>query len=119
MICISTRSPATVVSWMKDGVIIDESSTDYTVTQTITDRASSTYSNILAVSVGVSGGVHGRYICTVSNDLGSDSEVVVVMSELDFPMLLKHLDFFFLTIIVDLFFYQTSINAKLGMESVD
>ena len=79
MICISTRSPATVVSWMKDGVIIDESSTDHTLTQTITDRATSTYSNVVTVN---EGGVAGTYICNVSNELGSDSKDVVAVGEL-------------------------------------
>ena len=82
MICISTRSPATVVSWMKDGVIIDESSTDYTLTQTITDRATSTYSNVVTVNEGVTTGVAGTYICNVSNELGSDSKDVVAVAEL-------------------------------------
>ena len=82
MICISTRSPATVVSWMKDGVIIDESSTDYTLTQTITDRATSTYSNVVTVNEGVTTGVAGTYICNVSNELGSDSKDVVAIGEL-------------------------------------
>ena len=80
--CISTGSPATVVTWMKDGVIIDESSTDYTLTQTITDRATSTYNNIVTVNVGAPGGVAGVYICTVSNDLGSDTDQLVAVGEL-------------------------------------
>ena len=82
MICISTRSPATVVSWMKDGVIIDESSTDHTLTQTITDRATSTYSNVVTVNEGVTTGVAGTYICNVSNELGSDCKDVVAVGEL-------------------------------------
>ena len=80
--CISTGSPATVVSWMKDGVIIDESSTDYTLTQTITDRATSTYNNILTVNVGAPGGVAGTYICTVTNELGSATDQLVGVGEL-------------------------------------
>ena len=80
LICVSTRSPATVVSWMKDGDIIDESSTDYTLTQTVTDRATSTYSNVLTIRMGAS--EVGTYICTVSNELGSDSEEVVTLGEL-------------------------------------
>ena len=80
MICISTKSPATVVSWMKDKVIINESSTDYTLTQTVTNRATSTYSNVLTVRMGAS--VVGTYICNVSNELGSYSEVVVTLGEL-------------------------------------
>ena len=80
--CISTGSPATVVSWMKDGVIINESSTDYTLTQTITNRAASTYNNIVTVNVGAPGGVAGTYICTVTNDLGTATGQVVAIGEL-------------------------------------
>ena len=65
---------------MKDGDIIDESSTDYTLTQTVTNRAASTYSNVLTISMGAS--VVGTYICIVSNELGSDSEEVVTLGEL-------------------------------------
>ena len=80
--CISTGSPATVVTWMKDGVIIDESSTDYTLTQTITNRATSTYNNIVTVNEGAPGGVTGTYICTVTNDLGTATGQVVAVGEL-------------------------------------
>ena len=80
--CISTGSPATVVTWMKDGVIIDESSTDYTLTQTITDRATSTYTNIVTVNVGAPGGVAGIYNCTVTNELGTATDQVVAVGEL-------------------------------------
>ena len=80
VICLSTGSPATAVSWMKDGQpLITDDSTDYTLTQTVTDRRASTYSNVLTVSEGVS--VPGIYTCTVTNDLGSDSSVVVVVGE--------------------------------------
>ena len=80
LVCVSTRSPATVVSWMNDGDIIDESSTDYTLTKTVTNRATSTYSNVLTIHVGAS--EVGTYICNVSNELGSDSEEVVSLGEL-------------------------------------
>ena len=78
--CVSTGSPATTVSWMKDGLPIDDS-THYTLTQTITDRVSSTYSNVLTVSEGAPGGVAGTYTCTVSNELGSDSDDVLAVGE--------------------------------------
>ena len=80
--CISTGSPATVVSWMKDGVIIDEPSTDYTLTQTITDRATSTYNNILTVNEGAPGGVTGTYTCTVTNDIGTATGQVMAVGKL-------------------------------------
>ena len=66
---------------MKEGLSIDDS-THYTLTQTVTDRASSTYSNVLTVSEGAPGGVAGTYTCTVSNELGSASDEVVALGEL-------------------------------------
>ena len=74
--CVSTGSPATTVSWMRDGLSIDDS-THYTMTQTVTDRASSTYSNALRISEGVPGGVAGTYTCTVSNELGNSTRKVM------------------------------------------
>ena len=65
---------------MKDGVSIDESSTHYTLTQTVTNRTTSTYSNVLTIHMGAS--VVGTYICIVSNELGSDSKEVVTLGEL-------------------------------------
>ena len=77
--CVSTVSPATNVSLMKDGQpLTTDGSSYYTLTQTVTDRASSTYSNVLTVSEGAPGGVAGTYTCTVTNELGSDSSVVTV-----------------------------------------
>ena len=75
--CVSTGSPATAVSWMKDGLSIDDS-TGYTHTQTVTDRANSTYSNVLTVSEGAPG---GTYTCTVYNELGNDTREVVAVGE--------------------------------------
>ena len=65
---------------MKDGVLLTtDGSTGSTLTQTVTNRPSSTYSNVLTVSETVTGGVAGTYTCTVTNDLGSDvGEVVAV-----------------------------------------
>ena len=80
--CVSTVSPATTVSWMKDGQPLTvEDSTYYTLTQTVTDRATSTYSNVLTVSEEVPGSVAGTYNCTVSNELGSDSREVVAVGK--------------------------------------
>ena len=66
---------------MKDGqpLIIDGST--YHLTQTITGRSSSTYSNVLTVSD--PSGVAGTYICTVTNDLGSDSMQLVAVGKFE------------------------------------
>ena len=76
LICVSTGSPATTVSWTKDGAPLTPG---YTVYQTVIDRRASTYSNVLTVSPE---GAAGTYNCTVSNDLGSDSSGVVALGEL-------------------------------------
>ena len=78
--CVSTGSPATIVSWMRDGKPLINSST-YHLTQTVTGRSSSTYSNVLTVSD--PSGVAGTYICTVTNDLGSDSMQVVAVGKFE------------------------------------
>ena len=79
--CVSTVSPATTVSWMKDGQpLTPDGSSYYTLTQTVTDRTTSTYSNVLTVSEGTA--VAGNYICTVTNDLGSDSKIRVALGKL-------------------------------------
>ena len=78
--CVSTVSPATTVSWMKDGQpLTTDGSSYYTLTQTVTDRNTSTYSNVLTVSNGT--GVAGTYNCTVTNDLGFASRVIVALGE--------------------------------------
>ena len=67
---------------MKDGQSLSIDGSTYQLTQTVTNRASSTYSNVLTVSETASTGVTGTYICTVSNDLDSDSENVIAVGEL-------------------------------------
>ena len=81
LICVSTGSPPTVVSWMKDGENITIDRHHFSLSQTITDRASSTYNNILTVGEGVTEGVAGVYNCTVSNVLGSDSTGITAVGE--------------------------------------
>ena len=79
--CVSTGSPATTVSWVKDGVPLSIDGSTYQLTQTITDRVSSTYSNVLTVSETAPTGIAGTYTCTVSNDLGTDSSDVTAVGE--------------------------------------
>ena len=79
--CTSIGSPATTVSWVKDGVPLSIDGSTYQLTQTITDRVSSTYSNVLTVSETAPTGIAGTYTCTVSNDLGTDSSSVTAVGE--------------------------------------
>ena len=77
--CVYTGSPATTVSWEKDGVPLSTDGSSYHMTQTVTDRASSTHSIVLTVSEMAPTGVAGSYICTVSNQTGSDQKNVTVI----------------------------------------
>ena len=66
---------------MKDGQPLTIDGSIYYLTQTITDRASSTYSNVLTVSEVAPSGVTGTYNCTVTNELGSDSSEVLAVGK--------------------------------------
>ena len=70
--CTSTGSPATTVTWTRDGGALTVDGTTYSMTQTVTDRRTSTYENVLSISFDAPSNV-GDYTCTVSNALGSDS----------------------------------------------
>ena len=63
---------------MKDNQLLTtDSSSPYSFSQIITNRSTSTYSNVLSISNAVA----GIYTCNVSNDLGSDSMEVVAVGE--------------------------------------
>ena len=69
---------------MKDGQpLITDGSTPYFFSQTITNRSTSTYSNVLSISEAVQR-VAGTYVCTVSNDLGSDSVDLEAIGEVQY-----------------------------------
>ena len=80
--CVSTGSPATTVSWIKDGYPLTIDGFIYYLNQTVIDRASSTYSNVLTVSEEGPGGIAGTYNCTVANEFGSQSSVVVAVGKI-------------------------------------
>ena len=79
--CVSTRSPPTNVTWKKDGHPLSIDGHIYWLTQMITDRATSTYSNVLTVNERAPSGVAGTYSCQVSNQIGSDTEDVIAVGE--------------------------------------
>ena len=67
---------------MKDGQpLTTDGSSYYTLTRTVTDRTTSTYSNVLTVSGAANGGVASTYTCTVANELGSNSSDLEVAGE--------------------------------------
>ena len=70
--CTSTNSPATNVSWMRDGetLLIDGVKNQFY--QTVTSRRSSTYQNILIMNDAIEN-TTGIYTCNVTNVVGSSS----------------------------------------------
>ena len=74
--CTSTGSPATTVTWTKDGALLAESDT-YRMTQLLYSGTTSTYFNLLEVNAGPYA-VTGDYSCTVSNLLGNATSNVTI-----------------------------------------
>ena len=70
--CTSTGSPPTTVTWTKDGVTLPTDETIYSFTQTLVDRATSTYNNTLTIDASFVD-VIGNYSCSVSNSIGTSS----------------------------------------------
>ena len=70
--CTSTGSPPTTVTWTKDGVTLPANETIYSFTQTLVDRATSTYNNTLTIDASFVD-VIGNYSCSVSNSIGTSS----------------------------------------------
>ena len=79
--CTSTGGPATTVTWRKDGVVITLNAT-HQQAKRLVDAVNSTYQTVLTIdsSVGWSD-IVGTYSCTVENDRGESSEMVVVPGE--------------------------------------
>ena len=68
--CTSTGGPATIVSWMRNGEILVENSSSYSITsQTLIDAENGTYDHTLMVT----GRLVGEYECTVSNSKPSSA----------------------------------------------
>ncbi len=73
--CTSIGSPATTITWMKDGSPLVINGTTYCMEQTVTERPTSTYDNVLTIVD--SGSSFGTYSCEVSNALGSSGPTSV------------------------------------------
>ena len=67
--CSSSGSPATMVTWTKDGRTL-ASSALYQMTQILSNGIMTTYSNLLTINAGPYA-VTGDYSCEVSNQIGT------------------------------------------------
>ena len=68
---------ASSVTWTKDGEHVEIDGTKNILIQYVTNRAASTYDNVLTVN-DKPGATAGNYCCSVTNTLGSASRCVVV-----------------------------------------
>ena len=84
--CISTGSPATTVTWMRDGQPLTIDGSTYYLTHTVTRKrsASATYENVLTINAAVSDIYRHTYTCTVVNALGSDSRILTACKVVGF-----------------------------------
>ena len=80
MNCTSTGSVASSVTWTKDGQSVEIDGTKNLLTQYVTNRAASTYDNVLTVN-DKPGATAGNYCCSVTNAVGSASRCVEVMGK--------------------------------------
>ena len=71
--CTTTGSPATTVTWTRDGQPLTIDGHTYNMVQRVTNRAAATYDNVLIVSGPVLG---STFTCTVRNMLGSDTSSI-------------------------------------------
>ena len=74
--CTSTGSPATTVTWRKNGAVVEVDGTTYHQSQRILDTRTATYENILSSSANAS--FVGNFTCTVSNARGSGNQSKVL-----------------------------------------
>ena len=65
--CTSTESPATSVTWLRDGTAI-QNDVHHVLEQHLIDRRLSTYDNLLIIRTPTI--LSGRYNCSVNNTLG-------------------------------------------------
>ena len=79
--CISTGSPATNVTWMRDGQPLTLSGSTYQLTQTVANRKLSTYENVLIINCATPDIIGNTYNCTVVNALGKVSRTLTACKQ--------------------------------------
>lgn len=72
-------SPATAVTWSKDGTQLSSGSV-YEMVQILRNGASATYDNLLVV-MGAPSTLLGVYSCTVMNEIGASTMSLTISGE--------------------------------------
>ena len=93
-ICTSAGSPATTVTWTRDGQPLSIDGTRHQLTQTVTNRAASTYENKLTIAD--SAFKSAIYKCNVTNVLGYTNATFSVKGMLQNFVWIKKKSFFLL-----------------------
>ena len=68
------RDSTTTVGPLRDGESMDFGGVTYQLTQTVTNRAGSTYQNVLTISQPLSSIVGSTFTCSVQNTIGTSSD---------------------------------------------
>ena len=80
LICTSTGGPATIVTWRKNGAVVDVDGATYHQSQRVLNTRTATYENTLTSSADAN--FVGNFICTVSNSRESSARNVTLNGEL-------------------------------------
>ena len=75
LVCVSTGSPPTNVIWTKDNSTLHIDGATYKMTQTVTNRTSSTYENVLIIEDSIDS-LPGEYSCAVANVFGISNKEI-------------------------------------------
>ena len=81
IVCITSNSPPTNISWARDGIPIDIDGEKYDMTQSVTDRYSSYYSTTLLIRSAVHLAGNHTYSFFVSNSAGKGTEDILTYME--------------------------------------
>lgn len=79
--CTSTNSPATNVTWLRNGNILQTNGGKNQFYQTVTSRQKSIYQNVLVVDDNIEN-VIGNYTCNVTNKLGNSNSTLTIRGKM-------------------------------------
>ena len=76
--CTSTGGPATIVTWRKDGIVVEVDGTTYHQSQRVLNTRIATYENTMHMSGSADTKIVGNFTCRVSNSRGSGNRSIVL-----------------------------------------
>ena len=76
--CISTAGPATTVTWMKNGAVVEVDGTTYQLEQRVTNYERASYENVLTIRSPNITDYISLLSCNVTNSRGASSSTVTL-----------------------------------------